>query len=29
VIANNFINDVERQTVIRPRTYGVRVGVSF
>ena len=29
VIANNFINDVQRQTVIRPRTYGIRLGVSY
>jgi iron complex outermembrane receptor protein len=29
VMANNFINDVERQTVIRPRTFGIRLGVSY
>lgn len=28
-LANNFINDVERTTVGRPRTWGVRVGVTY
>ena len=28
-LANNFINDRERVTVGRPRTWGVRVGVSY
>jgi outer membrane receptor protein involved in Fe transport len=28
-LANNFINDVERTTVGRPRTWGVRLGVTY
>jgi len=28
-LANNFINDRERVTVGRPRTFGIRVGVSY
>ena len=28
-LANNFINDRERVTVGRPRTWGVRVGVTY
>ena len=28
-LANNFVNDRERVTVGRPRTWGVRVGVSY
>jgi len=28
-LANNFVNDRERVTVIRPRTIGIRVGADF
>ena len=28
-ISNNFVNDRERVTIIRPRTIGVRVGVQY
>ena len=28
-LANNFINDRERVTVGRPRTWGIRVGVTY
>ena len=29
VLANNFVNDRERVTVMRPRTYGIRFGISY
>ena len=29
VLANNFVFDTQRQTVGRPRTWGVRVGVTY
>ena len=28
-LANNYINDRERVTVMRPRTYGIRFGISY
>ncbi len=28
-LANNFVNDRERVTVMRPRTYGIRFGISY
>lgn len=28
-LSSNFINDRERTTVARPRTYGIRVGISY
>ena len=28
-LANNFVNDRERVTVMRPRTYGLRFGSSY
>lgn len=29
VLANNFVYDTQRQTVGRPRTWGIRVGVTY